>query len=208
MKRTLLVTLASLFIATSTSAQAFNLSITPIEKRPIIQFETSMGDIVIRLFPDEAPLTCKNFLSYVNDKFYDNTIIHRIIDGFIIQGGGFSPNYVAKPFKKAIRNESRLGLSNLKHTVAMALTTDQNSAASQFFFNLADNTDLDYSTKKGSGYTVFAEVIDGHKTLEKIQKIRTRKISIHSPLYNTKVPIYEAPEIEILIKSVRVLRKK
>ncbi len=180
---------------------------TPIEHRPIVEIQTSLGNIVIRLFPDEAPLTCKNFLSYVNNGFYNNTLIHRIIDGFIIQAGGFSPGYISKKTKKPIRNESRLGLSNLKGTVSMALTTDKNSAASQFFFNLADNIDLNYTTKKGIGYTVFAEVIDGTKTLEKIRKSRTRQISIYSTLYKRKVPIYEAPEKEILIKKVHVLRK-
>ena len=164
------------------------------------------GDIFIRLFPDEAPLTCSNFLSYVTEGFYDDTLIHRIIDGFIIQGGGFSEDYIPKKTKAPIKNESRLGLPNKKGTVAMALTTDKNSAATQFFFNLSENTDLNYTTKKALGYTVFAEVIDGYKTLDSIRRSRTRKITIYSELYKRSLPLHDTPIDPILIHQATLLR--
>ena len=174
----ILLTLIMIITITSTL-----WSITTIDNRAIVQLKTSMGTIIIRLFPDEAPNTCKNFLSYVNEGYYNNTIFHRVIDGFIIQGGGFNKDLKAKKTKEPIRNESRQGLSNIKGTVSMALTIDNNSAASQFFFNLANNKDLDYTTQKGKGYTVFAEVIDGERVLEKIQKVRTRRVMYYSELY-------------------------
>ncbi|MBA95572.1 MAG: hypothetical protein CMP21_07625 [Rickettsiales bacterium] len=181
-------------------------SITTIDNRAIVQLETSMGTIIIRLFPDEAPNTCKNFLSYVNEGYYNNTIFHRVIDGFIIQGGGFNKDLKAKKTKEPIRNESRQGLSNIKGTVSMALTIDNNSAASQFFFNLANNKDLDYTTQKGKGYTVFAEVIDGERVLEKIQKVRTRRVMYYSELYKRNVPLHDVPEEAIILTKATVLR--
>ncbi len=194
-----------------TSVIIFFLSIsiiakTALDKRPLVQIKTSKGDIVIRLFPDEAPKTCENFLAYVNDSFYDNTIIHRVIDGFLIQAGGFDKNYDPKKTRAPIKNESITAKSNLKGTVSMALKLDKDSASSQFFFNLSDNTDLDYTTKKARGHTVFAEVIQGYETLTKISKVRTRRITIFSELYKRNVPLYDFPEEDILIKKIKVLR--
>lgn len=179
---------------------------TPIENRPIVEISTSMGSIIIRLFPDKAPLSCKNFLQYVEEQFYDETLIHRVIDGFLIQGGGFSQHYVPKLSRKPIKNESFQGIPNTKGTVAMALTTDINSAASQFFINLVDNPELNYSTSKRRGYTVFAEVINGEKTLHEIKRVRTRRITIYSELYKRTVPLFDTPEIDIIIEKVRRLR--
>ena len=198
----ILLTLIMIITITSTL-----WSITTIDNRAIVQLKTSMGTIIIRLFPDEAPNTCKNFLSYVNEGYYNNTIFHRVIDGFIIQGGGFNKDLKAKKTKEPIRNESRQGLSNIKGTVSMALTIDNNSAASQFFFNLANNKDLDYTTQKGKGYTVFAEVIDGERVLEKIQKVRTRRIMYYSELYKRNVPLHDVPEETIILTKATVLRK-
>ncbi len=197
----ILLTLIMIITITSTL-----WSITTIDNRAIVQLKTSMGTIIIRLFPDEAPNTCKNFLSYVNEGYYNNTIFHRVIDGFIIQGGGFNKDLKAKKTKEPIRNESRQGLSNIKGTVSMALTIDNNSAASQFFFNLANNKDLDYTTQKGKGYTVFAEVIDGERVLEKIQKVRTRRIMYYSELYKRNVPLHDVPEETIILTKATVLR--
>tara|TARA_B100001175_G_scaffold317727_1_gene336002 strand:- start:19883 stop:20521 length:639 start_codon:yes stop_codon:yes gene_type:complete len=197
------ILLALIMIITITSTL---WSITTIDNRAIVQLETSMGTIIIRLFPDEAPNTCKNFLSYVNEGYYNNTIFHRVIDGFIIQGGGFNKDLKAKKTKEPIRNESRQGLSNIKGTVSMALTIDNNSAASQFFFNLANNKDLDYTTQKGKGYTVFAEVIDGERVLEKIQKVRTKRIMYYSELYKRNVPLHDVPEEAIILTKATVLR--
>jgi len=198
----ILLTLIMIITITSTL-----WSITTIDNRAIVQLKTSMGTIIIRLFPDEAPNTCKNFLSYVNEGYYNNTIFHRVIDGFIIQGGGFNKDLKAKKTKEPIRNESRQGLSNIKGTVSMALTIDNNSAASQFFFNLANNKDLDYTTQKGKGYTVFAEVIDGERVLEKIQKVRTRRVMYYSELYKRNVPLHDVPEEAIILTKATVLRK-
>ena len=138
-------------------------------KNPLIQVQTTHGDFVIKLYPYKAPITCKNFIDYVNEGFYTNTLFHRVIDGFLIQGGGFNQDYVPKKTKAPIKNESRFGISNKQYTVAMALNTRKDSATTQFFINLADNLDLDYSTKKGSGHAVFGEVIDG---TEKILYLR------------------------------------
>ena len=181
-------------------------AVTPIDQRPIVHIDTTLGHIMIRLFPDEAPKTCENFLSYVDEGFYDNTIFHRVIDGFIIQAGGFTKDFRHKNSKAPIHNESRQGLSNKKGTVSMALTIDNNSASSQFFFNLADNTDLDYKTRKGKGYTVFAEVIDGEKVLERIQKIRTKRIMLFSDIYKRNIPLHDVPEDTVLINKARILR--
>jgi cyclophilin family peptidyl-prolyl cis-trans isomerase len=200
MKKSIILLLISWLISCNCYAK------TPIEKRPLIQIQTTKGDIIIRLFPDEAPLTCENFLSYANNQFYNNTLVHRVIDGFLIQAGGFDTNYKPKKTKSPIKNESRNGRSNLKGTVSMALKLDKDSASSQFFFNLADNTDLNYTTKRGRGYTVFAEVIQGYDTLTKISKIRTRRIIIHSELYKRNVPLYDFPEEDIIIKSIKNIR--
>ena len=172
----------------------------------MIQIETSHGDIIIQLYENEAPLTCQNFLSYVTSGFYNNTLFHRIIDGFIIQGGGFTKDYIPKKSKQTIANESKQGLSNLKGTVGMALTIDKNSASSQFYINLADNISLDYTTKKGRGYTVFAKIIEGDETINKIKKIRTKQIKVYSPTYKRNVPLYDVPEKEVVIKKMTILR--
>ena len=197
-----LLLLCFLLCIVSTSVPAT----TPINERPVVQLQTSMGDIIIRLFPDEAPSTCQNFLSYVRDHYYDNMLIHRVIDGFIIQTGGFEKGFVAKKSKNPIKNESRGGVSNTQGTVAMALTTDKHSASSQFFFNLANNTDLDYSTKKGRGYTVFAEVIKGKEVLNKIKQSRTRRITFYSDLYKRNVPLFDVPEFDIIVQKAQILR--
>lgn len=180
---------------------------TALTERPLVHIQTSMGDIIIRLFPDEATTTCENFLMYVRNNFYDNTLIHRVIDGFIIQGGGFVKDYIPKKTKKPIKSEARGGLKNKKWTVAMALTTDKNSAASQFFINLADNPDLDYTTKRKKGFTVFAEVIEGIDTLNKIKIIRTKTLDIYSDMYKRNVPLYNVPEKDIIIKKASILRQ-
>src|SRR5262245_23668027 len=135
-------------------------------KNPIVLMETSMGNIKIELDEEKAPISVKNFLSYVDDKFYDGTIFHRVIEGFMIQGGGFADNK-EKPTKAPIRNEAKNGLLNKRGTIAMARTNDPNSATSQFYINHQDNTGLD------GGYAVFGKVIDGLDVLDKIASVRT-----------------------------------
>tara|TARA_B100001989_G_C24544319_1_gene469696 strand:+ start:2258 stop:2866 length:609 start_codon:yes stop_codon:yes gene_type:complete len=185
---------------------SLNATTNLTKKNPLVLIETTKGNIIVKLFPQEAPITCENFLSYVNEGFYTNTLIHRVIDGFIIQGGGFTPDYIPKKTKKHIKNESRKGLSNTKGSLAMALTTSKHSATTQFFINLADNLDLDYTTKKGKGYTVFGEVIDGEETLDNIRRTRTRKINIFSERHNQNVALHDTPIDKIIIKSIKVLR--
>ena len=136
---------------------------------------TSFGKFTLSLFPEDAPATVKNFSEYVEENFYNNTIFHRVIDGFMIQGGGFDNNLEEKLTKEAIKNEANNGLSNKALTIAMARTSDPHSASSQFFINLVDNTFLDFKdeTLNGWGYAVFGEVIDGQETIFKIGKVQT-----------------------------------
>lgn len=223
MRKVVLIALIALFVQStgfaSTNKTKSNISqintvisddtVVPTDTiRPIVRIQTTMGDIIIKLYPDKTPNTVQNFLTYVNDGFYNNTMFHRVIDGFIIQAGGFETGFKAKKTREPIRNESNLGLKNTRGTIGLALTTDSNSGASQFYINVVNNPRLDYDTVKNKhGYTVFGEVIDGMKVVDKIRKVRTKQIQIFSEFYNRNVPIKDVPEEEILIKSVNLLRK-
>ena len=147
----------------------------------MIKFETNLGDITIELDSEKAPLTAKNFLEYVNSGYYDNTLFHRVIDGFMIQGGGFEPGMKQKQTRAPIQNEAANGLKNEKYTIAMARTSDVHSATAQFFINVADNASLDYtsSTPRGFGYCVFGRVLDGKDVVDKIRKVKTGSRSGH-----------------------------
>jgi peptidyl-prolyl cis-trans isomerase A (cyclophilin A)/peptidyl-prolyl cis-trans isomerase B (cyclophilin B) len=134
---------------------------------------TSMGDITIELFPDKAPKSVDNFLAYVKGGFYDGTIFHRVIDNFMVQGGGFTKDLRQKPTRAAIAIESKNGLSNLRGTVAMARTADPNSATAQFFINVVDNPRLDYAGDASPGYAVFGKVIAGMDVVDKIKAVPT-----------------------------------
>jgi peptidyl-prolyl cis-trans isomerase B (cyclophilin B) len=144
-------------------------------QNPKVVLETSMGDITLELYPDKAPGTVKNFLTYVDDKFYDNTIFHRVISGFMIQGGGFTDDMNEKSTHSPILNEADNGLKNDKGTIAMARTPDPNSASSQFFINAKDNTFLNFRSKSpdGYGYCVFGKVVKGMDVVEAIEKTPT-----------------------------------
>ena len=133
---------------------------------------TSEGDIRVELFVDKAPESVENFLRYVNEKYYDNTIIHRVISGFVIQGGGFDSNFIPKQTHNPIRNEANNKLSNEQYTLSMARTNDPHSATSQFFINLENNHFLDQSADQ-SGYAVFGKVIGGQEVVEKIGDVET-----------------------------------
>jgi cyclophilin family peptidyl-prolyl cis-trans isomerase len=139
---------------------------------PIVVINTSMGDIELELYPDSAPKTVENFISYVKDGSYDGTVFHRVIDGFMVQGGGFTPDGVQKPTREPIVLESDNGLKNARGTVAMARTNDPNSATSQFFINVADNDFLNYSPQN-PGYAVFGKVINGMDVVDKIKTVKT-----------------------------------
>jgi peptidyl-prolyl cis-trans isomerase A (cyclophilin A) len=138
---------------------------------PVVVLKTSLGTITIQLDATHAPLSTSNFLSYVDSKFYDGTIFHRIIPGFMVQGGGFTADMTEKPTQAAIHNESTNGLKNLRGTISMARTSDPDSATSQFFLNLVDNAALDPAG--GPGYAVFGKIIGGLDVLDKMAQVPT-----------------------------------
>lgn len=147
----------------------------PAPKRPQVTLETSKGKIVLELFPDKAPLTVENFISYVKSGFYDGTIFHRVIKGFMIQGGGLTPAMDNKPTKPPVQNEADNGLKNERSTIAMARTNDPHSATAQFFINLVNNEFLNHKGKnpQGWGYAVFGKVTEGMDVVDSIAKVQT-----------------------------------
>ena len=144
--------------------------VKPAVKKPKVVLETNMGNITIELNPTAAPKTVRNFLAYVKSGFYNGTIFHRVIDGFMIQGGGYNQSMRKKRTRPAIALEAKNGLSNLRGTIAMARTNDPNSATSQFFINVVDNKNLD---SYGGGYAVFGRVTQGMNVVDKIRKLPT-----------------------------------
>ena len=145
-----------------------------------VKMATSMGDIVLQLDAAKAPKSVENFLQYVKDGHYDGTVFHRVIDGFMIQGGGFTPDMNQKPTRAPIPLESRNGLTNVRGTVAMARTMDPNSATAQFFINLKDNAFLDAANSRdGNGYAVFGKVVQGMDVVDKIRTVPTASQGPH-----------------------------
>lgn len=144
-------------------------------KNPMVLLETSEGDILLELYPDKAPKTVENFLKYVDDGFYNNTIFHRVIPDFMIQGGGMDVKMKEKKTREPIENEADNGLKNERGTIAMARTMDPHSASAQFFINHKDNDFLNFRSpdREGWGYAVFGKVIDGMDTVDKIAKVKT-----------------------------------
>ena len=140
---------------------------------PKVEFKTSMGSFVVELDDVKAPKTSANFLNYVKSGFYNGTIFHRVIDGFMIQGGGFSSDLVQKPTDAPVASEANNGLKNNTYTIAMARTSDPDSATAQFFINVKDNEGLNYPNAMGNGYTVFGKVISGMQTIDAIRKVPT-----------------------------------
>jgi len=140
---------------------------------PKVEFKTTMGNFVVELDDVKAPKTTANFLNYVKSGFYNGTIFHRVIDGFMIQGGGFTPDLVQKPTDAPVVSEATNGLKNNLYTIAMARTSDPDSATAQFFINVKDNAALDYPNAMGNGYTVFGKVISGTQTIDAIRKVPT-----------------------------------
>ena len=146
-----------------------------------VLIETTSGDMLVELFSDKAPKTVENFLKYVDEKFYDNTIFHRVIPGFMIQGGGMGAKMNEKESHSPIENEANNGVKNSRGTIAMARTSDPHSASSQFFINLVDNDFLNHTepTIEGWGYCVFGKVTDGMDVADKIAKVKTTTVGIH-----------------------------
>jgi cyclophilin family peptidyl-prolyl cis-trans isomerase len=168
MKRLLLAALALAVLL------AFGSTATAADKNPVVVVNTSLGSFKVELYPDKAPITVKNFLNYVDAKFYDGTVFHRVIPTFMIQGGGFEPGMKEKTTGQPIKNESANGLSNTRGTIAMARTSEPNSATAQFFINVKDNTFLDRAKAADRvGYCVFGKVIDGMEVVDKIKDVET-----------------------------------
>jgi peptidyl-prolyl cis-trans isomerase A (cyclophilin A) len=140
---------------------------------PKVEFKTTMGNFVVELDDVKAPKTTANFLNYVKSGFYNGTIFHRVIDGFMIQGGGFTPDLTQKPTDAPVASEANNGLKNNAYTIAMARTSDPDSATAQFFINVKDNEGLNYPNAMGNGYTVFGKVISGTQTIDAIRKVPT-----------------------------------
>jgi cyclophilin family peptidyl-prolyl cis-trans isomerase len=170
---------------------------------PVVVMETTMGTIKIELFEDKAPGTVKNFLSYVDDKFYDNTIFHRVIKGFMDQAGGFDTDRKEKRNKGNIKNEWKNGLSNTRGTVAMARLREPDTAGSQFFINVGDNTRLDQpSPQTGfAGYCVFGKVIEGMDVADKINNAATGRT--HFETAHGGADFSDVPTENIVVKSIR-----
>lgn len=165
---------------------------------PQVEMKTSLGTVVIELYPDKAPLTVENFLQYVKDRHYDGTVFHRVIPGFMVQGGGYGPDFSEKVARKPVRNEASNGLKNEAGTIAMARTADPHSATAQFFINVANNEFLNfrYPTQEGYGYCVFGKVIKGMDVVNRIVKVPTGA----GPGGHRDVPVKP-----VIIESVRLV---
>ena len=168
----------------------------PVVKGPQVALKTSMGDIVVQLDEEKAPKTVANFMQYVKQGFYKGTIFHRVIDGFMIQAGGMNEKFEGRKTNKPVKNESNNGLSNQPYTISMAREDHPDSATSQFFINVADNSGIDYPNYKGSGYTVFGKVVKGQEVVDKIKGV----------LVDDVRGMQNVPVTPIFVKSVTVLR--
>ncbi len=162
----------------------------------MIRLTTNHGDIAIELDYDKAPITAKNFEDYVRDGHYDGTIFHRVINGFMIQGGGMDTRFAQKPTRESITNEAKNGLKNKTGTIAMARTMDPHSASAQFFINVADNGFLDYPGQDGWGYCVFGTVTEGMDVVNKIKGVKTGNRQGHQDVPVEDVVIEKAVVVE------------
>ena len=190
MRATLLTTAALVVLGAAGAAAAQGAG-----QNPVVLMKTNMGEVKIELFADKAPETVKNFLKYSEDKFYDGTIFHRVIDNFMIQGGGFTPDMEQKKTRAPIKNEARTDVPNERGTLAMARTGDPHSATAQFFINVKDNAFLNHKdkTRRGYGYCVFGKVVEGMDVVDKIKKVPTKKVYVHG----------NVPMKPVIIQSVR-----
>jgi len=172
----------------------FSVACGPAEagENPVVVMETSMGDIVIELDAEKAPISTDNFMTYVDEKFFNGLIFHRVISNFMIQGGGFTKDMVKKSGHPAIKNEADNGLSNKRGTIAMARTNAVNSATSQFFINVKDNGPLDYRGPNQYGYAVFGHVIEGMDVVDDIRNVTTVSKNGMNDVPSTPVVIYKA----------------
>ena len=175
------------------SALLFSLAAVPdgaaAQANPQVLIKTSKGEILLELYPAKAPVTVENFLKYVDDKHYDNTIFHRVIGNFMIQGGGFTPTMQQKPMRAGIKLESQNGLKNDRGTIAMARTSVPDSATAQFFINVVDNSMLNHPQPDGHGYAVFGKVIQGMDTVDAIKGVKTSRNGMHQDVPTEPVVI-------------------
>ena len=169
-----------------------------MDKNPVVLLETTSGDILVELYPDKAPETVANFLKYVDNGFYNNTIFHRVIPGFMIQGGGLTCRMQQKDTEAPIRNEADNGLKNDRGTIAMARTMDPHSATAQFFINLVDNDFLNFQAPSGNGwgYCVFGRVTEGMDVVDKIAKVKTTSVGMYQDVPSDMVVITGASRFE------------
>ncbi len=165
-------------------------------KMKMVRLHTNLGNITLQLDAEKAPATVQNFLDYVNSGFYSNTIFHRVIANFMIQGGGFEPGMKQKQTNAPIKNEAANGLKNDNYTIAMARTSDPHSATAQFFINVRDNDFLDYPGQDGWGYCVFGKVVEGTDVVDKIKKVATGNSGFHQNVPREDVVIVKAEEIK------------
>jgi len=163
----------------------------------MVVLKTNQGDIRIELDAENAPASVANFLQYVRDGHYDNTVFHRVIPGFMIQGGGMEPGLKQKPTRAPVANEATNGVKNKRYTVAMARTSEPHSATAQFFINVADNSFLDYTapSANGWGYCVFGRVVGGADVVDKIEKVATANSGFHQNVPREDVVILKAEEV-------------
>jgi peptidyl-prolyl cis-trans isomerase A (cyclophilin A) len=190
--------LAAISVAVVVLASGCRASKKNVEGRTVIKLETTKGNIVIEVNEQAAPVTSANFLRYAKEGFYNGVIFHRVIPGFMIQTGGFTPDMKQKPAREPIISEASNGLKNTRGTVAMARTSDPNSASSQFFINQVNNNYLDYVQGKNAGYAVFGKVVEGMDVVETIAQVKTATNGLHQ-----NVPVQP-----VIIKSAKVTSGK
>lgn len=180
----------------SFAAEAGGGAVSP--DQPRVKLQTTLGDIVIALNPEKAPVTVENFLRYVNEGFYNGTLFHRVIDNFMIQGGGFDIDFNSKSTHDPIQNEADNGLKNEVGTIAMARTSDPHSATAQFFINVANNASLNHRSqdRQGWGYAVFGQVIEGMDVVDAIKKVKTGSKGNHRDVPLEPVIIEQATVVE------------
>ena len=167
---------------------------------PKVEFKTNLGNFVVDLDSDKAPKTVNNFLTYVKSGFYNGTVFHRVINGFMVQGGGFTTDLVQKPTQPPVVSEAQNGLKNQIYTIAMARTSDPDSATAQFYINVKDNPGLDFPNAMGNGYTVFGKVISGTQTIDKIKLVPTGVAS------TPRGRMADVPNTPVVIESATILK--
>ncbi len=172
-------------------------SAAEVKKNPVVEMDTSLGKIKIELYEKEAPISVKNFLEYAKSGFFTDTTFHRVIPGFMIQGGGYTADRKKKPANAAIKNEAANGLKNDRGTISMARTSAPDSATSEFFINVVDNNMLNRPNPDGAGYAVFGKVIEGMDVVDKIVNVKQK---------NQNVVFQNLPEVPVVIKSVTILK--